>query len=120
VAASPLQPACGVAGRVRLAERGGEQSPDLGDGERDEARIGGGCGVRAGRRRGLGVGAVPEHRGGDGADREGGHDQDEVAQDRGVEPGLALVQPEAALPELEGLLNRYVGSRWCLMRRSIM
>jgi hypothetical protein len=49
--------------------------------------------VRPGRRRCLGVGAVPEHRGGDSADRKGGHDQDEVAQDRGVEAGLALVQP---------------------------
>lgn len=44
---------------------------------------------------------VPELGGGDGADREGGDDQDNVPQDRGIEPGLALVQAEAALLELE-------------------
>jgi hypothetical protein len=52
---------------------------------------------------GGGAGVVPERRGGDGADRQGGHDQDNVAQDRGVGPGLALVQAEAALGELEAL-----------------
>jgi hypothetical protein len=56
------------------------------------------------RAAGLGVGAVPQLGGGDGADREGGHDQHDVPQDRGVEAGLALVQAEAALPELEALL----------------
>jgi hypothetical protein len=35
VAASPVQPACGVAGRVAALGGGGEQAPDLGDGQRD-------------------------------------------------------------------------------------
>ena len=43
--------------------------------------------------------------GGDRADREGGHDQHEVPQNRGVEAGLALVQAEAVLPQLEALLH---------------
>ena len=59
-----------------------------------------------GGRRSLAVGAFPQLGGGDRADREGGHDQHEVPQDRGVEPGLALVQAEAALGELEALLDR--------------
>ena len=49
----------------------------------------------------LAAGAGAEQGGGDGTDREGGHDQHDVAQDRGVEPGLALVQAEAVLPEFE-------------------
>jgi hypothetical protein len=106
VTASPFEPAGCVAGRLRPGERVGEQSPDLADGERDEAGVGGRRGVRAGGRRGLGVGAVPERCGGDGADRESGHDQHDVPQDGGVEAGLALVQAEAALSQLEALLNR--------------
>jgi hypothetical protein len=39
--------------------------------------------------------------GADGADRQGGHDQDDVTLDRGVEAGLALVQAEAVLPGLD-------------------
>ena len=57
-------------------------------------------------RRCLGVGPVPELRGGHGADGQGRHDQHEVAEDRGIEPGLALVQAEAVLPELEIFLDR--------------
>jgi hypothetical protein len=45
----------------------------------------------------VGIGAVPELGGGDRADSQGGHDQHCVAEDRGVEPGLALVQAEAVL-----------------------
>jgi hypothetical protein len=97
VAASPFEPAGRVAGRFRRAELGREQSPDLADGERDEAGVGGRGVARTGRRGGLGVSAFPEQRGGDGADREGCHDQHDVPGDRGVEPGLALVQAEAAL-----------------------
>jgi hypothetical protein len=100
VAPPPFEPAGGVAGRPRTDESVGEQPPDLGDGERNEAGIGR-WRVGAGRRRGLGAGPVPEPGGGNCADREGGHDEYEVAQDRGVEPGLALVQAEAALWEPE-------------------
>jgi hypothetical protein len=39
---------------------------------------------------------------------------------RGIQPDLGLVQAEAVFPELEAFLHGYVGSRWCLMRRSIM
>ena len=101
MAASPLEPAGGVAGWLRLAEGGGEQPLDLVDGERDEAGVGGRCLVRPYRWRCLGPGAIPELGGGDGADGEGGHDEHEVAADRGVEPCLALVQAEVVLPRLE-------------------
>ena len=105
VTASPLKPSGGVAGWLWTAEGGG-QALDLVDGERDQAGVCGRLVVQAGGRRGLGVGAFPQLGGGDRADREGGHDQHEVPQDRGVEPGLALVEAEAALSELEALLNR--------------
>jgi hypothetical protein len=61
-----------------------------------------------------------EHWGGDGADRQGGHDQHGVPDDRGVEADLGLVQPEAVFAELESLLRRPVSqtarlsSRWVL------
>ena len=94
--------------------QGGEQALDLRDGQRDHA------GFRrwrlAGPDRGrcLGIGSVFHQRGGDGADRQRGHDQQGVADDRGVEPGLALVEPEAVLAELEssstGHLSRRRGS----------
>ena len=98
--------ASGASGRRgRAAEGGGEQALDLVDGQRDQPGVGGRLVVRPGGRRGLGVGAVPQLRGGDGADGQGGHDQHGVRQDRGVEAGLALVQAEAALAELEALLH---------------
>lgn len=49
------------------------------------------------------VGAVAEL--GDGADGEGGHDQYGVSADRGVEAGLALVESELVLAELEIFLD---------------
>ena len=68
--------------------------------------------------RGLGICLVPEHRGGDGADRERGHDQHDVPRDRGAEPGLALVQAEAALPELKALLGGLItNGKFCCVRR---
>jgi hypothetical protein len=77
-----------------------EQAPDLADGQRDEAGASGRRCVGPGWRGCLGIGAVPQLGGGDGADRQGGHDQDDVPQDRGVEPDLALVQ--AAFQERAG------------------
>ena len=103
MAASPFEPAGRVAAWPGAVECGGEESFDLADGERDETRIGGRRGARAGRRRGLVVGAVAELGGGDRTDGEGRHDQDKVAEDSGVVAGLALVQAEAALPELSSL-----------------
>jgi hypothetical protein len=102
----PLEPVSGVARRGRALEGSGEQPLDFPDGERDKAGIGRRPVVRPGRRGSLGVGAALELGGGDGADREGGHDQDDVPQDGGVEPGLALIEAEAALGELEALLGR--------------
>jgi hypothetical protein len=96
----------GVARWFRAGKGVGEQAPDLADGERDEAGVGGRLVVWAAPRRRLGIGPVPELGGRDGADRQGGHDQNEVPQDRGVEPGLALVQAEASLSQLEALFNR--------------
>jgi len=106
MAASPFEPAGGVAGWVWLAEGGGEQPLDFADGERDQAGVAGRRLVWPGGRRCLGAGAVPELGGGDGADSEGGHDEYEVAADRGVEPRLALVQAEVVLPELESFFHR--------------
>src|SRR5271165_5463931 len=57
--------------------------------------------IRPDRGRCLGVGAVAQQRGGDGADGQGGHDEHGVAGDRGVEPSLALVEAEAVLAEFE-------------------
>jgi hypothetical protein len=56
------------------------------------------------RRRYLGIGAVPDHGAGDGAYGQRGHHQHDVAGDRGIEPGLALVEPEAVLAGRENLL----------------
>ena len=97
MAASPLEPAGGVVGVPGLAEGVGQQVLDLVDGERDEAGVGWGLWRRGLRGAGPGCRWGPEPGGGDGADGEGGHDQDEVAADRGVEAGLALVQAEVVL-----------------------
>ena len=95
-----------MAGWVWLAEDGGEQPLHLVDRERDEAGVSGRRLVRPDGRRRLGAGAVPEPGGGNSADGEGGHDEHEVAEDRGVEPGLALVQAEVVLSELESFFSR--------------
>src|SRR5260370_22726968 len=76
---------------------GGEQSLDLGDGQRDHAGLGGGRLTGPDRGRGLGVGAVLDQGGGDGADGEGGHDEHGVAGARGGEarpgPGGGAASP---------------------------
>ena len=95
-----------MAGWFRPGERVGEKSPDLADGQRDESRVGGRRVARPGRRRGLGIGAVPELGGGDGADGQGGHDQHGVPGDRGVEADLRLVQAEEVLAGPELLFNQ--------------
>src|SRR5271163_807551 len=97
MAASSFEPAGGVAGWVWLAEGGGEQPLHFVDGERDQAGLAGRRLVWSGGRRCLG--------GGDGADSEGAHDEHEVAADRGVEPGLALVQAEVVLSEFESFFH---------------
>ena len=100
MASSPFEPAGGVAGWLWLARAAA--SSRLTSWTVSGIRPGSGAAVRlAGRAAGLGGGAVPELGGGDGADREGGHDEHEVAEDRGVEPCLALVQAELVLSELE-------------------
>ena len=88
-------------GGLGRCEQGGEQAPDLRDGQRDHPGIGGRRLIRPGRRWCLGVGAVFEEGGGDGADGQGGHHQHGVAGDGGVEADLGLVQAEAVLAEFE-------------------
>src|SRR4029450_10006959 len=114
VAAAPVQPVPGGPGRWWV----GEQAPGFWDGERDHAGVG---------RRGLiwphwrwclSAGAVAQEGGGDGADGQGGHDQHGVPGDRGVEADLGLVQPEAALAELEVLLDGLItNGKFCCVRR---
>ena len=106
MAASPGEPSGGVTAGVASCEDCCEQAFYLRDGERDHPRFGRRSLARRHGRRDLGIGAVPEPGGGDCADRQGGHDQHDVTLDRGVEPGLALVQAEAVLPGPEVLLNR--------------
>src|ERR1035441_5874447 len=101
VPSAPVDPVVFVSGRAGDGGGFGDQVLDLRDGERDHAGIGGRRLVRRDRSGCLGVGAVAEQGGGDGADREGGHHQDGVPGDRGIQPDLGLVQPEAVLPELE-------------------
>ena len=106
MAASPVEPVGGEPGRPGPIECRGEQAPDLADGEGNVTWVGGWFLVRARGRGGPAVDAPPELGGGDGTGRERGHDEDEVAADRGVEAGLALVEAEVVLPELESFLNR--------------
>ena len=49
----------------------------------------------------LAAGAAAEQGGGDGADGQGGHDQDGVPGDCGIQADLGLVGPEPVLAELE-------------------
>jgi hypothetical protein len=74
-----------VSGRVRLEETGCEQAADLQDGQRDHAWFGRRGLIRGDRGRGLGIGTVFQQGGGDRADRQGGHHQHGMAEDRGVE-----------------------------------
>ena len=69
MAASPGLPVFFVSWGPRSCDRFGEQPLDLRDGEWDHAGVGGRLLVRAYRLGGLGVGAVAEQGGGDGADR---------------------------------------------------
>src|SRR6266705_4370447 len=101
VPSSPVQPVAFVAGRSRDGAGIGEQVLDLRDGERDHAGVGGRRLVRADRFRCLRIGSVAQQGSGDGADRQGGHDQDEMPGDGCVQPDLGLVQSEAVLTELE-------------------
>ena len=101
-----MKPVGGVPRGPGAVEGCGEQALDLMDGERDETGVSRRGLARSGRGRGLGVGAVPELRGDDGADRQGGHHKHEVAEDRGVKARLALVQAEVALSELEPLFSQ--------------
>jgi hypothetical protein len=54
----------------------------------------------------LGVGAGAEQGGGDSADGHGGHDQHGVPGDRGIQPDLGLVEPEAVRTEFEIFFGR--------------
>ena len=84
----------------------GEQACYLRNGQGDHPGLGRRQLVRRNGRRGLGTGVVARERSGDGADGQGGHDQDGVPEDRGVEADLALVEPEAVLAEREIFFRR--------------
>jgi hypothetical protein len=99
-------PASGVSRRVEPEGAAAEQACDLGEGQRDHPGVGRRL-ARPGRCRGLGIAAVAEHGGGDGADRQGGYDQHEVTGDRGIQPCLALVQAEGGREP--GTKNRLIG-----------
>ena len=116
---APVHPVVAVAGRSRPVEAGREQAPDLGDGQRDHPGVGWRRLVRRDRRRGLAVAAVPELGCGDGADRQRRHNQDEVAEDRGIEPGLALIQAEAVLPEPEIFFKHMIVRRLRSCRQNL-
>jgi hypothetical protein len=77
-----------------------------GDGQRDHPRVSRGWLPRPGWRRSLGIGAPLEQGGGDGADRQGGHHQDGVAGDGGVETDLGLIQAEGVSCEPEIFLDK--------------
>jgi hypothetical protein len=82
---------------VRLAGDENEQAFELGDGERDQAGVGGWVLVRGGgqdRLQGNGFRLC----GGHGSDGESGHRQDEVADQGGVETDLGVVETEWSLP----------------------
>ena len=82
------------------AARWREEAPDLGHGQRDHPGVGRRRLIGPDRRGRPGAGAVLENGGGDGADRERGHDQDHMAQDREVETEWAagLECPSLMLP----------------------
>jgi hypothetical protein len=84
----------------------GEQAPGLWDGEWDHAWVGGRELIWPGWWRRLAVGAAAQQCGGDGADGQGGHDQDGMAGERVIEADLGLVQAEAVLAELEAFFHR--------------
>ena len=91
MAAGPCIPVDDVPRGQGLGGEGGEEPLDLRDGQRDQPGLGRGRLTGRDRGRGLGVGPAAQQRGGDGAYRQGGHDEHHVAQDRGVEPDLGLV-----------------------------
>jgi len=101
VAASPVAPVGVVVAGFGLVPDGGEQACRFGDGQRDHAGFGWWPLIGCVRWRGLGVGAGFEVGGGDHADGQGGHDQHGVPGDRGVKAGLALIEAEGVLGELE-------------------
>jgi len=105
VAAGPGVPVDDVRRREGPGGQGGEDPLDLRDRQGDHSGFCRGFLAGLGGPGCLAAGAGAEQGGGDRADREGGHDQHDVAQDGGVEPGLALVQAEAVLPEFEIFFN---------------
>jgi hypothetical protein len=76
---------------MRALERGSEQALYLGDGQRDQAGVGRRGLAWAHGRRGLGVGAVPELGGGDGADGQGGRSKSSSTGQRSPAALISLV-----------------------------
>src|ERR1022692_2132468 len=99
VPASPPGPVQSVGDAVQGLVEQDVQPLDLRDGERDQPGVLGWFLVGEDRQRRGGAG-VPQVSGGDGADRQGGHDQGQVPHDRAVEADLGVVVTELVLPEL--------------------
>lgn len=110
VASPPHDPVQMMIRRMVLASDEVEQSFDLGDGKCDQAGVGRWFLIGQGRQDWLWRLGFPLG-GGDGADREGGHRQHDVTQERGVEPDLGVVEPEVVLAELEILFHRPAQTR---------
>jgi hypothetical protein len=99
VALSPPGPPV-VGGGVPCSGEQVEETLDFGDGEWDEARIGGWLVVCVGWRRWWCC-RLAHGGGGDGANGHGCHGEDEVAFEGRVEPDLAVVESEVVLADLE-------------------
>ena len=106
VSASPPRPSQVVGQLLPGAGDQIGQAFDLGDGQRDEPWVFGWLIVGAGRWWCEGVGDRAQRGGGDRAGSQGDHRENEVAQQGGVEPDLAVVQAEVVLADLEVFLHR--------------
>jgi hypothetical protein len=87
-----------------------DQPFGLGDGHRDEPGIVGRLIVRAGRIRRQHRCERAHRRGGDRTDGERGHARDDMAQQGGLEPDLALVETEVALAGLMVVMSYFVAT----------
>ena len=111
MAASPVRPVLGVAGWAGLQEGAASRRLISGTVSGIMPGVGGRRLIGPDRWWRVGVGAVAQLGGGDGADGEGGHDEDGVAGDRVVEADLGLVEAEVVFAELEAFFDGPAQSR---------
>jgi len=105
VPASPSGPAQSVGDAVQGLAGQHVKAFDLGNGERDQAGVSWWLLVSSGRYR-RGRAGCAQVGGGDRADRQGGHDQGQVPDDRGVQADLGVVVAELVLPEFVIFFDR--------------